>query len=56
MSHTIVATTPAGVITQLSQHLKNEILEFWLKNGIDQQYGGYLTCLDYYGRVYCYDK
>ncbi|HBG00743.1 MAG TPA: N-acylglucosamine 2-epimerase [Firmicutes bacterium] len=31
------------------EHLDKNILPFWLKNGIDQQYGGYFTCFNNYG-------
>jgi len=48
--------TPATLAQRLRKHLKNDLLDFWLKNGIDSQYGGYLTSLDYFGRVYNYDK
>ena len=33
-----------------------ECLEFWAKNGIDSEYGGYLTCLDREGKVFGTDK
>ena len=35
--------------------LKNSI-PFWIKNSLDQKYGGYLTCLDREGKVYNTDK
>ena len=31
-------------------------VSFWLKNGMDQEYGGVYTCLDRTGRVYSTDK
>lgn len=30
-------------------HLHEYILPFWLKNGIDREYGGYFTCFNNYG-------
>jgi len=29
-----------------------ECLEFWMENGVDRQFGGYLTCLDREGKVF----
>lgn len=31
---------------QLVTHLEQGLLPFWLKNGIDREFGGYLTCFD----------
>ena len=31
-------------------------VSFWLKNGMDHEYGGVYTCLDRYGKVYSTDK
>ncbi len=33
-----------------------ECLDFWLKNGVDTEYGGYLTCLDRKGSFFGTDK
>jgi cellobiose epimerase len=33
-------------LNQLTTHLEEGLLPFWLKNGIDPEYGGYLTCFD----------
>ncbi|NMB10970.1 MAG: N-acylglucosamine 2-epimerase [Firmicutes bacterium] len=30
-------------------HLQHNILPFWLKNGMDREYGGYFTCFNSYG-------
>ena len=31
-------------------------IDFWLKHGMDQEYGGVLTCLDREGKVFSTDK
>lgn len=36
--------------------LLNNILPFWLDHSIDQQCGGYFTCLDRDGSVFDTDK
>jgi N-acylglucosamine 2-epimerase len=36
--------------------LLNDVLPFWEKHSIDQEYGGYFTCLDREGKVYDTDK
>ena len=36
--------------------LNNQIIPFWIDNSLDNEYGGYLTCLDDVGDVYDYDK
>ena len=36
--------------------LNNQIIPFWIANSLDNEYGGYLTCLDDVGDVYDYDK
>ncbi len=45
---------------ELEQQYKSELLDnvvpFWLDNSIDQEYGGYFTCLDRDGSVYDTDK
>lgn len=35
-----------NLIEDLKQHLEQGILPFWLSRGIDQKYGGFLTCFD----------
>lgn len=43
--------------SQLYKHeLLNNIIPFWLKNSIDEEFGGYYTCLDRKGEVYDTDK
>jgi N-acylglucosamine 2-epimerase len=41
---------------QYKEELTNNILPFWLKHSIDQQFGGFFTCLDQKGNVYDTDK
>lgn len=36
---------------EISRHLEQGIMEFWLHNGLDAQYGGYLVNVDADGRV-----
>lgn len=36
--------------------LLDDVAPFWLKNGVDAEHGGYLTCLNRDGLVYDYDK
>jgi len=36
---------------QMKEHLETGILRFWLENGIDREYGGYLTCFDAKGKA-----
>lgn len=31
---------------EITRHLENELIPFWIKNSLDEQYGGYLTCFD----------
>ena len=46
--------------SQLAHLYRDELLEnvipFWLKHSIDEEYGGYFTCLDRYGNVFDSDK
>lgn len=37
-------------------YLQNDILKFWLDNGIDNENGGIYTCLDQKGEIYGYEK
>lgn len=45
---------------QYYEKFKKELLDscvpFWLKNGVDKEYGGVRNCLDRYGKVYSDDK
>ncbi|NSW92709.1 MAG: AGE family epimerase/isomerase, partial [Firmicutes bacterium] len=47
-------------VEQLYEYYKKYLLQncisFWLKNSLDYEYGGYLTCLDREGKVYNTDK
>ncbi len=36
--------------------LLDNVLNFWTKNSLDKEYGGYFTCLDREGKVYDTDK
>lgn len=38
------------------QHLLENCIPFWIKNGLDHRYGGILTCLDQKGAAYNTDK
>jgi cellobiose epimerase len=37
-------------LSEISTHLELGIVPFWLTNGIDNDYGGYLTCFDNNGK------
>ncbi len=39
------------VYDQINDHVRNELLPFWEKNGVDEVYGGYLTTFDENGTV-----
>ncbi len=41
---------------QYKTELLDSILPFWMKHSIDQQNGGFFTCLDQFGQVYDTDK
>ena len=41
---------------QYHEELTKNILPFWLNHSIDQQFGGFFTCLDQKGKVYDTDK
>lgn len=36
--------------------LLEDVIPFWLKHGVDESYGGFVTCLDRDGSWYCDDK
>ena len=38
------------------EELFNYCIPFWLKHGIDKEYGGLINCLDRFGNVYSSDK
>ena len=48
--------TPKTLARILKNHLEKDILDFWLKHGIDDVDGGYLNSLDRRGEVYNTDK
>jgi len=50
MKMTSVKKQAGQALQQISDHLKLEIIPFWIKNGIDHKYGGYLTCFDQDGK------
>ena len=45
--------TRAGRTMRSPDHLKMAIIEFWLRNGIDKEQGGYLVNIDRNGRLSC---
>lgn len=38
-------------LEEITRHIEQGILPFWLANGIDRAYGGYLTCFDAEGKA-----
>ena len=44
------------VYKKFRDELLNSCVPFWLKNGVDKEYGGLLNCLDRKGKVYSDDK
>lgn len=36
----------AEALLEITDHLENGIVPFWLNNGIDKEYGGFLTCFN----------
>ncbi|GMW00707.1 MAG: hypothetical protein AMXMBFR84_18440 [Candidatus Hydrogenedentota bacterium] len=41
-----VAERCEGYLNEVQNHLRDELLPFWLTHGVDKEYGGYLTYLD----------
>ena len=41
---------------KFKSELLNSCVPFWLKNGMDKEYGGLINCLDRTGKVYSDDK
>ena len=39
-----------------ASQLREQIVPFWMKHGLDHRFGGYFTCVDREGRVYDPDK
>jgi N-acylglucosamine 2-epimerase len=60
MLSTIDATDAAHSFKSYSLQYKTELLDsilpFWMKHSLDQQNGGFFTCLDQFGHVYDTDK
>jgi N-acylglucosamine 2-epimerase len=46
----------SGYKNLYNQNLISDVIPFWIKNSVDQQCGGYFTCLDRDGSVYDKDK
>ena len=44
------------VYEKFKDELLNSCVPFWLKNGVDKEYGGLINCLDRTGKVYSDDK
>ena len=44
------------IYNQFKDELLNSCIPFWLKNGVDEKYGGVITCLDRSGKIYSTDK
>ena len=38
------------------ENLLNDVVPFWMKNSLDEKFGGFFTCLDTNGKVYDTDK
>lgn len=47
---------PSRLAEQYRSELVDQILPFWLEKSVDEQYGGYFTCLERDGSVYDTDK
>lgn len=45
-----------GLKKAFADELRESILPFWLKYGVDEEYGGILTCLDRDGSLFSTDK
>lgn len=43
-------------IKKYKNNLLEDVIPFWLKNSSDNEFGGYITCLDREGKVYDTDK
>src|SRR5690554_5227959 len=49
--------TNADALADLyKRQLLTDVIPFWLSNSLDNEYGGYFTCLDEAGCVYDTDK
>jgi N-acylglucosamine 2-epimerase len=45
-----------NLINQYKSELLENVIPFWEKHSVDEEYGGYYTCLDRQGKVYDTDK
>ena len=50
LSAVLIFSTAA--VTAFADELRESILPFWLKYGVDEEYGGILTCLDRDGSLF----
>ena len=41
---------------KFEEELLSSCVPFWLKNGVDTEYGGIINCLDREGKIYSEDK
>lgn len=39
------------ILQEIDQHLTKGIIQFWTNNGVDKEFGGYLTCFDENGKL-----
>lgn len=46
----------AKLAAKYKRALLDDVLPFWLRHSLDEEHGGYLTCLDREGKVYDVDK
>lgn len=44
------------IYNQFKDELLNSCIPFWLKYGVDSEYGGVITCVDREGKIYSTDK
>ena len=44
------------IYNKFSDELLNSCVPFWLKYGVDSEYGGVITCVDREGKIYSTDK
>lgn len=46
MSNATVVKRCETMLSEVQNHLRDELLPFWMTRGVDKEYGGYLTYLD----------
>ncbi len=49
-------TCVTDLVEQYKNALLNDVVPWWMKHSIDQEHGGYFTCLNQKGQVYDTDK